>query len=141
MKVALYLRVSTDDRGQTVESQRLPLMEFCKAQGWTEAAEYADEASATDLRGRKAWRRLLEDASRRKIDVLLVLATRPHGALGARRGPDLGALAGLGGGAAKLPGAVPGHHVAVRRGTVLHHDGLRAVGARHPLGAHEGRDG
>jgi DNA invertase Pin-like site-specific DNA recombinase len=72
VRVALYLRVSTDDKGQTVENQRLPLREFCAAQGWTEVAEYADEASATDLRGRKAWRQLLDDAARRKVDLILV---------------------------------------------------------------------
>ena len=72
MRVALYLRVSTDDRGQTVENQRLPLREFCQAQGWDEVAEYAEEASATDLRGRRSWRRLLDDASRRRIDLILV---------------------------------------------------------------------
>lgn len=72
MRVALYLRVSTDDKGQTVENQRHPLAEFCSAQGWTELAEYADEASATDLRGRRAWRRLLDDAARRRVDLILV---------------------------------------------------------------------
>jgi len=72
MKVGIYLRVSTDDRGQTVENQRLPLWEFCTAQGWTDVAEYADEASAADLRGRKEWRRLLDDASKRKLDLVLV---------------------------------------------------------------------
>lgn len=71
-RVALYLRVSTDDRGQTVENQRLPLREFCTSQGWTEVAEYADEASATDLRGRKAWRQLLDDAAKRRVDLILV---------------------------------------------------------------------
>lgn len=72
VRVATYLRVSTDDKGQTVENQRVPLQEFCAAQGWTEVAEYVDEASATDLRGRKAWRRLLDDAAKRKVDLVLV---------------------------------------------------------------------
>jgi DNA invertase Pin-like site-specific DNA recombinase len=72
VRVALYLRVSTDDKGQTVENQRLPLREFCAAQGWTDVREYADEASATDVRGRKAWRLLLDDAAKRKVDLILV---------------------------------------------------------------------
>ena len=72
MRIAMYLRVSTDDKGQTVENQRLPLREFCAAQGWTDVAEYADEASATDLRGRVQWRRLLDDCSKRKVDLVLV---------------------------------------------------------------------
>lgn len=72
MRVALYLRISTDDKGQDLDTQRLPLCDFCAAQGWTEVAEYADEASAADLRGRAAWRRLLDDAAKRKIDLLVV---------------------------------------------------------------------
>lgn len=72
MRVAMYLRVSTDDKGQTVENQRLPLREFCTAQGWAEVAEYADEASATDLRGGVQWRRLLDDCAKRKVDLVLV---------------------------------------------------------------------
>jgi DNA invertase Pin-like site-specific DNA recombinase len=55
-----------------VENQRLPLLEYCKAQGWTDVREYADEASATDLRGRKAWRQLLDNAAKRRIDLVLV---------------------------------------------------------------------
>lgn len=72
MRVALYLRVSTDDKGQDLDTQRLPLRDFCAAQGWTDVTEYADEASAADLRGRTAWRRLLDDAGRRKVDAILV---------------------------------------------------------------------
>ncbi len=71
-RVAVYLRVSTDDKGQTVETQRLPLQEFCAAQGWAAITEYSDEASALDLRGRKAWRQLLHDAAKRKVDLILV---------------------------------------------------------------------
>ena len=72
MRVAVYLRVSTDDKGQTVETQRLPLRDYCAAQGWTEVAEYADEASATDLRGRVNWRQLLDDCAKRRVDLVLV---------------------------------------------------------------------
>ena len=80
MKVAYYLRVSTDGRGQTVENQRLPLREFCVAQGWDDMIEYADEASASDLRGRAGWRWLLDDCARRKVD--LVLCWRPDRCFG-----------------------------------------------------------
>jgi DNA invertase Pin-like site-specific DNA recombinase len=71
VRVAYYVRVSTDDRGQTVENQRLPLREFCATQGWAEVTEYADEASASDLRGRIQWRGLLDDCARRKVDLVL----------------------------------------------------------------------
>jgi len=42
------------------------------AQGWQVAGEFVDKASATDLRGRVAWRRLLDAASKRKVDAVLV---------------------------------------------------------------------
>ncbi len=71
MRVALYARVSTSDKDQNPETQLLPLREFCAAQGWTIAAEFVDKAGATDLRGRTAWRELLELASRRRVDVIL----------------------------------------------------------------------
>jgi DNA invertase Pin-like site-specific DNA recombinase len=50
----------------------LPLREFVAAQGWTVQGEYIDRAPATDLRGRVAWRRLLDDAGKRRLDVVLV---------------------------------------------------------------------
>lgn len=72
MRTALYARVSTVDKGQNPETQLLPLREFVAAQSWTVADGYVDHASATDLRGRKAWRRLLEDAAKRRVDLVLV---------------------------------------------------------------------
>ena len=72
MRVALYLRVSTDDKGQNLDTQRLPLLDFCAAQDWTDVREYTDGAPATDLRPRIAWRRLLNDAAKRKLDLILV---------------------------------------------------------------------
>ena len=71
MRVAIYARVSTTDRDQEPETQLLPLRDFAAAQGWSIAEEYVDRASATDLRGRAAWRRLLDDAARRRVDVIL----------------------------------------------------------------------
>jgi len=40
-------------------------------QGWAVAAEFVDKASATDLRGRIAWRTLLDEASKHRVDVIL----------------------------------------------------------------------
>jgi len=72
MKVCLYARVSTSDKDQDPLTQLLPLREFVKAQSWETYHEYIDHASATDLYHRTAWKELLEDASRRKFDILLV---------------------------------------------------------------------
>jgi len=72
MRVGIYLRVSTNDRGQTVETQRLPLVEYCAASGHTIVGEWSDEAGATNLKARTGWRAMLEAASQRKFDLLLV---------------------------------------------------------------------
>ncbi len=72
MRVAIYARVSTSDKDQNSETQLIPLREFVANQGWAIAGEFVDNVSATDLRGRVAWRTLLNEASRRRIDLLLV---------------------------------------------------------------------
>lgn len=72
MRVAIYARISTSDRGQTLETQLLPLRRFVADQGWTVTGEFCDEAPATDTRARGAWRQVLSLASRRQIDLVLV---------------------------------------------------------------------
>jgi DNA invertase Pin-like site-specific DNA recombinase len=72
MRTAIYARVSTADKEQSPDTQLLPLREYVQAQGWTLAGEYVDRASATDLRGRTAWRQLLDDAGRRRVDAIVV---------------------------------------------------------------------
>ncbi len=72
MKVALYGRVSTSDKDQNPETQLVPLREFTQNQGWEVYREYVDQASATDLAHRTAWTGLLDDASKKKFDLLLV---------------------------------------------------------------------
>ncbi len=70
-RVATYGRVSTADKDQNPKTQ-LVLREFVIDQGWTATGEYVDRAPATDLRGRTAWKQLLEDASKRKVDLVLL---------------------------------------------------------------------
>ncbi len=72
MRCAIYARVSTSDKDQDPDTQLLPLREFSQAQGWSTAGEFVDHASATDLRGRSQWQAVLQAASRRKIDLVLV---------------------------------------------------------------------
>ena len=72
MRVGMYVRVSTQDKQQDPATQLLPLREFVTAQGWTVIGEFVDQASATDLRGRVAWKQLLDLASKRRIDIILV---------------------------------------------------------------------
>ncbi|HVB76421.1 MAG TPA: recombinase family protein [Candidatus Nitrosotalea sp.] len=71
-RVAIYARVSTRDKDQDPTTQLLPLRDYALAQGWEASGEYVDQAPAGDLAAREAWRELLKEASRRKVDVILV---------------------------------------------------------------------
>lgn len=73
MKAALYARVSTPVRleRQDPETQLLPLREFVKARSWSVAAEYVDDISA--VKHRPQYDRMLDDARRRRIDVIVVV--------------------------------------------------------------------
>jgi DNA invertase Pin-like site-specific DNA recombinase len=70
-RVALYARVSTTDKDQDPELQLRPLRAYATARGW-EPIEYVDRARGGDLRRRIEWRRLLADASARRVDVIMV---------------------------------------------------------------------
>lgn len=72
MRVGIYARVSTADKEQNPETQLQPLRDFAQLQGFEVVGEYVDQASATDLLRRLQWRGLLDDAAKRKIDLVLV---------------------------------------------------------------------
>ncbi|MFC2008107.1 recombinase family protein [Chloroflexota bacterium] len=72
MRVCLYARVSTSDKEQDPLTQLLPLREFVRTQAWEMYDEYIDYAPATDLYHRTAWKDLLNEASKRRFDLLLV---------------------------------------------------------------------
>ena len=72
MRVAIYARVSTSDKEQDVETQLMPLRDFCLAQGWDVYREYTDHAPANDQAHRTAWRQLQDDAAKRRFSVVLV---------------------------------------------------------------------
>lgn len=71
-RVALYLRVSTED--QDLEGQRRDLGQYAESKGWFLAAEYAERVSARGLVEREAYGRLLADAhaDKRPFDRVLV---------------------------------------------------------------------
>ena len=71
-RAAIYARVSTRDKEQDPETQLLPLRDYVAAQGWQLTDSYIDRAPAGDLAARQAWRRLLDEAARRRLDVILV---------------------------------------------------------------------
>jgi len=74
MKAAIYMRVSTTNHGQTVETQRLALMDFAQKRGFEVADEniYSDEGVSGSKDRRPALDRLMRDAKARKFDVVVV---------------------------------------------------------------------
>ena len=72
MNVVVYARVSTRDGEQDSETQLYGLREYAAQRGWVIVCEYVDQASATDLRGRTAWRDLLAHVRKGGIDLVLV---------------------------------------------------------------------
>ena len=72
MKVALYARVSTDDKEQNPETQLFALRQFCQDAGYEVFQEYVDRARAKDYLHRKAWQQLQKDARRHKFKSVLV---------------------------------------------------------------------
>ena len=75
MRVALYGRVSTDDKGQDPENQLIQLRAWCANAGHDIVAEYVDQESGRKgPERRKQFAALFEDASRRKFDCVLFWA-------------------------------------------------------------------
>jgi DNA invertase Pin-like site-specific DNA recombinase len=73
MRIALYARVSTRDKGQDHENQLRELRDFLSRKagdGWVLTAEYVDRASGKSSE-RPAFRRLFDAASRKEFDMVL----------------------------------------------------------------------
>ncbi len=71
MRVALYARISTNDK-QDVELQLVPLREYALARGWAVQGEYVDRGVSGAKERRPALDRLMTDAKRRLFDAVLV---------------------------------------------------------------------
>jgi DNA invertase Pin-like site-specific DNA recombinase len=73
MRIAVYARVSTKDKGQDYENQLRDLRDFVArkaSDGWVLAQEYLDKASGKSAE-RPAFRRMLDAASRKDFDLVL----------------------------------------------------------------------
>ena len=70
MKIALYSRVSTRDKGQDTENQLAQLREFATTQNWQIVAEYVDHASGSKS-DRERFQAMFADASKRRFELLL----------------------------------------------------------------------
>jgi DNA invertase Pin-like site-specific DNA recombinase len=75
MRVAIYARVSTDDKGQNPENQLRELRAWCASVGHTVVGEYVDyESGRKDAEKRKQFAALFNDAAKRKFDLVLFWA-------------------------------------------------------------------
>src|SRR5262249_34108447 len=75
MRIAIYARVSRDDKGQDPENQLRELRAWCDTAGHTVVHEYIDhESGRKDAKGRKQFARLFDDAHKRKFDCVLFWA-------------------------------------------------------------------
>jgi putative DNA-invertase from lambdoid prophage Rac len=72
MRVALYARVSTVDKGQDVGLQLRDLRRYVKARGWTLHQEYIDDGVSAFKTSRPALDTMLEACRKRQVDVVLV---------------------------------------------------------------------
>src|SRR5919202_4349548 len=71
-RVAIYARVSTDDKGQDPENQLRELRQWCRHAGHPIVREYVEhESGRNGTADRKQLAQLMDDASRRQFDLLL----------------------------------------------------------------------
>ena len=70
MKIAIYARVSTKDKGQETENQLVQLREFAAKHGWTIFREYVDRETGSKSE-REEFQAMFADASKRRFDLLL----------------------------------------------------------------------
>ncbi len=69
-RIAVYARVSTSD--QSTESQLLDLRRYVRERGWDIFREYVDEGISGTKDSRPALNELMNDAKKRRFDVVLV---------------------------------------------------------------------
>lgn len=72
MKIALYVRVSTDDRGQDVENQLVVLRDWARRLGYDEVLEYKDEGISGANSNRPAFIKMRADARQNLFKGILV---------------------------------------------------------------------
>ena len=73
IRAALYMRVSTKDKGQETANQANQLREFCKTQGWIIVCEYEDYDSGSKA-DRAQFQAMMADAAQRRFDVVVFWA-------------------------------------------------------------------
>lgn len=72
MDAGLWLRTSTDNRGQDPKLQREDLDRICEQRGWKVVKVYEVEESAFGKKPREQFQAMLEDARKGKFQVIVV---------------------------------------------------------------------
>jgi DNA invertase Pin-like site-specific DNA recombinase len=72
MRVAIYARVSTLDKGQDATMQTSELREYCARRGWHVQQEYIDNGISGSKESRPALNRLMTDARAVRFDAVVV---------------------------------------------------------------------
>lgn len=70
MRVGIYARVSSNNKGQDADNQLEILRDFCDKMSYKIYSEYVDEVSG-GTGDRPQFKKLFDDASRRKFDLVL----------------------------------------------------------------------
>lgn len=71
-RAALYMRVSTANKDQKTDSQRLALEDYCKLKGYQIAGVYEDVGQSGAKQSRPQLDRLMEDAKRGDFSICVV---------------------------------------------------------------------
>ena len=79
MRVAIYCRLSEEDRGKqletddsgSIQNQKTMLLQYAMEQGWELYSMYSDDDYAGADRRRPEFNRLLKDAEARRFDIIL----------------------------------------------------------------------
>ena len=72
MRIAIYARVSTHDKGQDPDLQLTPLREYCKQRGFEVTGEFVDVGVSGSKDRRPELDRLMDLAKKRLIDCVIV---------------------------------------------------------------------
>ena len=70
MKTAIYVRVSTNNKGQDTDNQLMILRQYCTDMNYQVYDEYVDEVSG-GTSDRPSFKRMFTDASKHKFDMVL----------------------------------------------------------------------
>ncbi len=74
-KIAIYVRVSTREKGQDIENQLLQLKKYCIEKNWQIYKIYKDEESGQkDRKNRSDFNQMFKDARSRKFKIVLFWA-------------------------------------------------------------------